>query len=263
MVAAFLVYNYVSGVEDTAAGNAKEVQVYMVKAPVARGTGASEASAVLVKENVPQKFKPANAIENLEDIAGKVAITDLPANQIVVADMWTEASDPAARASFSKRLKTINDQDQVAVTISLDSTRSVAGLVEPGDYVNIMVTEVTNVGSETSTPPDASQGERLFAQQARTLYQKVRVLAVGKNALPTAGQSESETAQSAGDSGLITFIVPSKAASYIASVPASQIYLTLVPDDYTPTEATPINLNDKLPGENKDELTPYGKAGDR
>ncbi|MEO6989157.1 MAG: Flp pilus assembly protein CpaB [Aquihabitans sp.] len=265
MVAALLVYNYVSGVEDDALGDAKQVPVFLVETKILRGSGGTEAQLSIVQENIATKLRPENAITNVDDIAGKVAITDLVPNQVVVADMFVDASDPRARASFSERLDQINGVDQVAVTISVDQIRGVAGLIEPGDYVNMSVTEVVQVGTdEGAAPPEGeSQGDRLFAQQARSLFQKVRILAVGQSASPLAGQSAEEAdAAAPTNSGLITLIVPAKAAAYIMSVPGSQIYLTLVAEDYVPVPQDPIDLNDMLPGEDDNQLTPYGKTGD-
>lgn len=264
MVAALLVYNYVNSVEDDALGDAKQVPVFLVEQKVLRGTGGNEASLSIVQENIPSKFRPDNAIANVEDIAGKVAVTDLVPNQVVVGDMFVDASDPRARASFSERLDQINGADQVAVTINVDQTRGIAGLIEPGDYVNISVTEVVQVGSddEAAAPEGTEQKDLLFAQQARTLYQKVRVLAVGQNASPLVGQSAEEaTAEDTTNTGQITLIVPSKAASYIMSVPGSQLYLTLVHEDYEPVAQDPIDLNAQLPGEDESKLTPYGTSG--
>ncbi len=270
-LSSFLVWNYVNNVQDEAFDNAEQVPVYLVKQTVPRGTPGQEAAAYIAKENIPRKFKPANAIVNPDDLAGQVARGDLVPNQVVVADMFVDPSDPAARQSFAERLDQMRGEDQVAVTLSLDQVRGVAGLIQPGDFVNIMVTQVVQVGNGAddggATPPAGEESaDVLFAQQARTLYQKVEVLAVGQEAASLAGATaapapaEGEAAQAV-DAGLITLIVPARAAQYIASVPAEQVYLLLVARDYTPKAQEPIDLNDKLPGEDADQLTPYGPEG--
>ncbi|MCU1496597.1 MAG: Flp pilus assembly protein CpaB [Acidimicrobiales bacterium] len=261
-LASFLVWNYVNGVQDEAFSNAEQVPVYMVKQGIPRGTPGLEAQAYIAKENIPRKFKPGNAITNIEDISGKVAVGNLVANQVVVADMFVDASDPSARASFAEKLTKIRSQDQVAVTINLDEVRGVAGLIAPGDYVNIMVTKVVQVGTADPASDIADSEEILFAQQARFLYQKVEVLAIGKTTVPEAGASADTSEEAtATNTGLITLIVPSRAAQYIASVPSANLYLALVASDYEPVVQDPIDLNDLLPGEDPDRLTPYGKEG--
>jgi len=265
-LASFLVWNYVNGVQDEAYSNAEQVPVFLVKQAVPRGTPGLQAQAYIAKENIPRKFKPSNAITNIEDITGKVAVGNLVPNQVVVADMFVDASDPSARASFAEKLAKIRNKDQVAVTINLEAVRGVSGLIQPGDFVNIMVTQVAQVGntSDGSTTKAENGADVLFAQQARFLYQKVEVLAVGDTSVPEAGATTDTTAPGAApttSNGMLTLIVPTKAAQYIASVPPAQLYLVLVARDYKPVAQDPIDLNALLPGEDPAQLTPYGTDG--
>ena len=186
-LASFLVWNYVNGVQDEAFDNAEQVPVYLVKQNVARGTSGLEAQAYIAKENIPRKFKPGNAIASIEDISGKVAVNDLVPNQVVVSDMFVDASDPAARASFSERLTKIRNEDQVAISLSVDQVRGVAGLVRPGDFVNIILADQSagGHGADSAADPKATTSQVDF--KARYLYQKAQVLAVGQDALPQAG----------------------------------------------------------------------------
>ncbi|MCB0958845.1 MAG: SAF domain-containing protein, partial [Acidimicrobiales bacterium] len=82
-LASFLVWQYVGGIQDQAYSDAERVKVYLVKQPISRGTPGNIAQASIVEESIPRKFKPANAIESLDDIAGQVAKSDLVANQVV------------------------------------------------------------------------------------------------------------------------------------------------------------------------------------
>ena len=68
-------------------------------------------------------------------------------------------------------------------------------------------------------------------------------------------------AQGGGDRGTITFIVPTRAAQLITSVPSSSIYLSLVSPDYKPTAQTPLSASDPVPAEDPSQLTPYGPKG--
>lgn len=264
-LSSFLVWNYVNGVQDEAFSNAEQVPVYLVKETIARGTDGRSATAYIAKESIPRKFKPANAIASLDDITGKVARNDLVPNQVVVSDMFVDASDPSARATFSERLNRIRNEDQVAVSISVDTIRGVAGLIQPGDFVNIMVTPATQVVSDSTTGP--APGASLFGQTARYLYQKAEVLAVGQDALPQAGETATAAAADGAapaettNRGLITLIVPTKAAQYIASVTPGQIYLVLVAADYKPVPQDQIDPNAAIPADDPAKLTPYGPKG--
>ena len=264
-LASFLVWNYVNNVKDTAFNNAEQVPVYLVKQAVPRGTPGLEAQAYITKENIPRKFKPGNAITALEDISGKVAVGDLVPNQVVVSDMFVDASDPSAISTFAEKLRRIRNQDQTAITISVDQVHGVAGLVQPGDYVNILIKPVVPGLDLVTSGSGTAEAEGGDAVGARYLYQKVEVLAVGKDALPQAGSAT--TTPEAGapaetvDSGLITLIVPTEAAQYIVSMDPATIYLVLVARDYKVVPLPPLSRVPATPGEDSAKVTPYGPKG--
>ena len=168
-LASFLVWNYVGGIQDQAYNDAERVKVFLVKAPIPRGTSGQVAQASIVEESIPKKFKPANAIVSLDDISGRVAKSDLVANQVVVADMFVEASDPEAAQSFADNLIKIQNKDQTTFTMNVDDVRGVNGLIVPGDYVNVMVQNFSEATG--GSPDDASGGGTVSAEQARFLYQ--------------------------------------------------------------------------------------------
>lgn len=264
-LASFLVWNYVGGIQDQAYNDAERVKVYLVKAPIPRGTSGQVAAASIVEESIPKKFKPANAIVSLEDISGRVAKGDLVANQVVVDDMFVEATDPEASQSFADNLIKIQDKDQTTYTMSVDAVRGVNGLIVPGDYVNVMITNFSEV-----MPADDAAGEAgtVSAEQARFLYQKVQVLAVdyltssdvnaAAAAAPDATAAASPT--SGVQKGMITVIVPPDAAQILLSVPPENLYLTLVSKDYEPKATGEIDIT-TLPSDNPRILTPYGPDG--
>ncbi|QYG93326.1 Flp pilus assembly protein CpaB [Iamia sp. SCSIO 61187] len=286
-MAVFLIYGYVSSVKDEAFGDAERVKVFVVKQTVPKGTYGEEASAstLVAEDEIPKRFWPENAIRSLDDIAGKVAVGDLAVNQVVTTDMFADPS--TVQTTFSDRLEKINDEDQVAITIQVDQVRGVAGLLQPGDFVNIMATQVCelagdglNDGStpapeqpadeatEPSSGADCLYGDDvLFGSQARYIYQKVQILAIDQTPvqLPgeatTAAEGEAVAAEPALSSGLITLIVPARAAQVVASIEPERFYLTLVPRDYEPVPQEVIDPTEPFAAEDPDALTPYGPDG--
>lgn len=268
-LASFLVWNYVGGIQDQAYNDAERVKVYLVKAPIPRGTSGQVAAASIVEESIPKKFKPANAIVSLDDISGRVAKSDLVANQVVVADMFVEASDPEAAVSFADNLIKIQNKDQTTYTMNVDEVRGVNGLIVPGDYVNVMVTRFSEaVGGDDAA---AGEGGTVSAEQARFLYQKVQVLAVDYLTVGDASATNGPAVEGEADpaaaapsepvqKGLITLIVPPEAAQILLSVPAENLYLTLVSKDYEPRPTGEIDIS-TLPSDNPKILTPYGPDG--
>lgn len=255
-IAAFSLYTYVGGIEDRANDNAERVTIFKIVQDIPKGTFGDEAFAQgLIEEDVIAKeYRPATAIANPAQIDGLVAISDLPANQVVVSNQFVSQAE--SLSTFSSLLK----NNEVAISISIDQVRGVAGLLVPGDFVNMLVTGTTAAAGGT-----AEGGADVFTQPARYLFQKVQILAVGQTRKLAPGESAATnpdgTPVATGSSGLLTFALPALAAQQIASVSAGSFYLTLVPKDYQPTPLAPLDINASLPGEAADRLTPYGPAG--
>lgn len=263
-LAAFALFNYVGGIEDRANENAERVDVFVVRQDIPKGLPGEQAASegFIELDQIPREFRPANAIPSLELIQGQVALNNLSANQVVVDGMFVDPAE--AQITFGERL---ND-DEVAITISVDQVRGVAGLLVPGDEVNMLVTvSAEGEADEAATPEDPAapapeEGTGEFAtpytQPARYLYQSVRILAIGQTAVPEPGETvDPANAQS----GLLTLAVPPEAAQRIASVDPGSIYLSLVPPDYAPTPLPPFDVDETLPGEDGAVLTPYGPEG--
>ena len=143
-----------------------------------------------------------------------MAISDLAANQVVVTNQFVTQQD--SLSTFSQLLK----NNEVAITISVDQVRGVAGLLVPGDFVNILITD--------AGPPEEGRSRRGPGRRGglhpagRYLYQKVQILAVGQTRQlepgETAATNPDGTPTAATASGLITFVVRADAAQRIASV---------------------------------------------
>jgi Flp pilus assembly protein CpaB len=256
-IAAFVVLKYVNGIESREAENNERVPVLVVRADIAQGTPGEQAveQGWVVEDEIAREFLPATRITDLDQIAGKIALNNLAANQVLVEGMFVDPAETSVSA-ITQRLP----ENHVAYTISVDTTAGVAGLLVPGDLVNILVTSPAEEGEEAG----------LFSQNARMLYQQVRILAIGSQTAPTAGEqaaAEGEDAEAAAaaasSSGLLTLDLPIEAAQIIASVPSGSIRLTLTGPDYTPTPMPELNASDlaTLPGEDSGQLTPYGPEG--
>ena len=235
---------YLKNAKESAYGKAKLVSAFVVAKDIPKGTQGdlAIAQAFVRAGEIPQEYHPAAAVTNLNDIRNKVAITDLYQGQIVVGGQFVDES--VAQVTFAQRIAV----DRTAVTVSVDSVHGVAGLLMPGDLVDVMaISSDENGGGST------------------VMYQNVKILAIGAKAAPQAGESStsssSKTAtQTTADSGLITFEVPLAAAQRIALMSSGaggySIYLALVPPNNKAVEPIPApvdlgNVLKNLPG------TPY------
>jgi pilus assembly protein CpaB len=261
-VAAFAVYSYVGGIEDRANEGAERVEIYKIVRDIPKGTFGDEAfrEGLIEQARIPRDFRPANAISDPAQIDGLVALSDLAANQVVVSNQFVSQAE--SLSTFSSLLR----NNEVAVTVSVDEVRGVAGLLVPGDFVNVLVQET---GSTTVTEDGevvTQTAEGVYEAPARVLYQKVQILAVGQDRKLEPGETTNVAAdgtEEEANAGLITFAVPADAAQRIASVEAGggRFYLSLVPRDYQPEPLGPLDRNEELPGESGQQLTPYGPEG--
>lgn len=226
-VAALATYAWLDGVQERANKDAKLVRVFKVTKDIEKGTSgeqALEAEAIRADE-APQEFRPATALTDINAIRVRVAVTKLTAGQIVVDGMFVDPR--VAQITAAERI----DAGRVAVTVSVDQIQGVAGLLVPGDKVNIMV-------------PNPQGGQQL-------MYQNVEILFIGTTAAPQEG--ETQEVQPA-TSNLITFHVPPFAAQRIVQASKGPgIYLTLVPPDNQPVRVPPADPNNLFSG----GLTPY------
>jgi len=258
VIAAYALFTYVGGIEDEANDNAERVEIFKIVQDIPKGMFGDEAflQGYIEQDVIAKEYRPATAITSESQIEGLVAISDLPANQVVVSNQFVSQAE--SLSTFSSLLK----NNEVAITISVDQIRGVAGLLVPGDFVNMLVTteEVTEEGT-----PVPNAGEVAYTNPARYLYQKVQILAVGQTRKlepgETADTNADGTPAAAATSGLITFVVPADAAQRIASIDGAGFYLTLVAKDYQPEALGPLDTSEVLPAEDSGRLTPYGPDG--
>jgi len=263
LIAALLLFNYVKGIEDRANNNAKRVDVFVAKNNVKRGTPGETAvrDGSIGGALIQQEFRPATAITTTDEIQKKVALFDIAPGTVIVQGMFV---DPAqTQISFRARLK---NPQHVAISVSIDQVRGVAGFLVPGDEINIMVFQEGSTESAATAANANPNVSGVLKSTARYLYQKVQILAVGQSTLLTPGEQTATTTQSTNqNSGLITFNVPPEAAQWIASAQqGGGMYFSLVAQDYQPKALPPLDANvTLLPGEDPAQLTPYGPEGNK
>ena len=213
-LAALSTFVYVRGIESRAFKGAELVEVFVVSKDIPRGLPGEQAANEYIKASkVPRDLFPSTALTALDPLAGKVALGPLSANTILVEGQFVDPRQ--AQVTFSQKIPA----GKVAITVSVDQVRGVAGLLVPGDKVNILV---------------ADGGAQ------RVLFQNVDIIAIGTTAAPQAGETAEVTNPG---SGLITFAVPPESASRIAfaATQGGGLYLTLVPTDNQPVNVPPVN----------------------
>ena len=272
-IAGFALLNYVNGVEDNIQSEQARVEVWVVAQDISAGTTAADVNNTggLELREVETQFRPANAVTDLSQIQGRIAVNNLAANQILVTGMF---DDPEViETTFNDLIET----DQIAFTIAMNSLNAVGGRVEAGDFVDIIV-------QSTFTPPvlddtgidvfQSAAQDSVYTRPARFLYRGVRVLGVNDDFVGQEEPAEGEIVIEEEDTGgslQLTFALPADASQKLLSVDTGDLVLALLPEDFDPTNpvngAIPnqipelIQFGEDLPGEDPDELTPYGPLG--
>lgn len=270
-IAGFALLNYVNGVEDNIQAEQARVEVWVVAQDIAAGTTAADVNNTggLELRQVETQFRPANAVTDLTQIQGQVAVNNLAANQILVTGLF--ANPEAIETTFNDLI----ENDQVAFTISIDRLRAVGGRVEAGDFVDILVQTTFTAPVLDDTGLDVfqtSSQDSVYQNPVRFLYRGVRVVGVNSEFVGQAVDEEAVPGAEASSGPLqLTFALPADSAQKILSVPSTDLILTLNPDDFDPTNpnngAVPnqipelIQFGDDLPGEDPNQLTPYGPLG--
>lgn len=267
-LAAFLTLNYVQGIENDSAQENQLVEVLVASTPIAKGTSADEALAL--EAITPAKRRradlPANVVTRDAEISGQVAAVGLGGGEIITSMMFV--ADDALSGSKGTSL----DKGNVAITFTADGAAGVAGLVQPGDSINIMAkTAVVAGGAEGEPGTELSknleqQTEGNWVLPGAYVYgfQDVKVLAVGTNlGEPVAAADGAPPAEGAPapTSSLITVQLPPDKAILLASIKDTGLYLTLNRPDYEPTPQPYFNMIPFFPGENGESAYPEQPAG--
>ena len=228
LVAGGLTYIFLHNAQNNAYHNAKLVPAFVVEKPIPRGSSGTDAisGGYFAQKNIPMEVRPSSAVTDLAAIQGKTAIANFPVGQVLVDGMFVSAAQAAA--TFSQ----VIPAGDVAVTVSVDSTHAVANLPQPGDKVDILITQ---------------NGNEVY------LLQNVPILAIGSSTAggtTTAGTTTNTTTASTNNSGLYTFAATPTNAERIALAQAQNmgIYLVLVPPNNPVASVPAFNPGNILSG---------------
>lgn len=260
-LAAFLTLNYVRGVENENAEKNQLVEVLVATGPIPKGSSADEAIAtkLVAMDERRRADLPSAVVRRNAEIAGQVAAVDLTGGEIITSNMFVNQTDVSGTKSTSL------DKGNVAITISVDESAGVAGLIQPGDSINILTTATVGAGGgegEGGGGLTSGSGGYTLSQPSVYAFQDVKVLAVGKSLGEpvAAAEGEAPPAEATGNAGLITVQLPPEQAALLASIRSSQLYLTLNRPDYEPIPLPLQPTVPTLPGEQG--VSPYGQDSD-
>ena len=228
-LATIALISYIRGLEDEVFAGSEIVKVFVAKQDIPAGvTGDTASSQGLIEErDVPKKVVPVGAITTLQDISGKVSIVTIYQDEIIVGPRFAapgEATNvlpiPAGRH---------------AISLQAGLAPAVAGFIQPGDKISLMV-QINRVAQTANGTP--IRNPALNGPFVRYLLQAVDVLAVGSRVVSGATTTAADGTTAPADQGgccLLTLaLTPQQSEQLVYAILNGQIYLTLLPDKATP-----------------------------
>jgi pilus assembly protein CpaB len=231
-VAAVAIFVYVQGIEERAFEDAELVDVYVALGDIEAGLpiGTVEQLGLIGLDRAPRATVPDTAIGSLTELDGLLTNSTILEGEVITTARFSDRSEVAATLDIPDGFE--------ALSVQVAEPPGVAGYVQPGDRVSVIVT----IGTEPEADDD---GEAVGGDpRSQYLLRNVEVLAVGSRAV--AEQDPDETA--AGQDVLLTLALESvDAERLVFAITQGSIYFTLLPDDVEEEQ-------DPTPGRGLDDL---------
>ena len=199
----------------------------------------------VLPEIVPQDADGVQVFRSLEEVLGRTPRERILANEII-------RGERLARRNAGEGLNAIITPGKRAMTVETDEASGLAGLLQPGNYVDVIVT----------LRPDDVTGKASYATE--TLLQGIQVLAVGSNLAPPEAQAQTGNGGKAtkennrrSRSSATLELTLEEAEKLALAASRGDLHLVLRSDvDISPVETNgAIVINDML-GINGEEPTP-------
>ena len=234
--AVLMVRNYITGEKQAMKKGLEPVRIVVAR----RNIPANEPLEVewVAARPVPKKFVHANAIypEEVDLIISRELVYPIRAGDPI---LWMDFKGGERYRGFSTMIK----EGERAMTIRVDETSAIAGLIQPGDHIDIL---------GTFKRISESRDSRNEPETTITLLQNVVVLAIGQI---TSARSGMRTDRSS--SGMLTILVtPEEAALLIHAGRVGKLYNVLRnPEDIETFENLPkITFADILQPKVREEI---------
>lgn len=163
----------------------------------------------LLMSEIPVEYIQPGAVTSLDEAIGKIASLPIAAGEQILK------SKLLPPGKFGKSLSEITPAGKRAVSVSVDNMASIATLIRPGDYVDVLA---------LIAMPDTTQaaGAKSPAPRLISLFQNVEVLAVGGEITPPSQSSETakkeQTKIISAGTGIVTLALSPQEAALLSFV---------------------------------------------
>ena len=215
-LATIALISYIRGLEDEINAGQEAVDVFVAKQDIPAGVSGDTASnqGLLERQTIPNKFRPSGAIASLEQISGKIAAVQIFKGEIIVEPRFVT---PGAAVKGVLPIP----PDKQAISLQVAVAPGVAGFIQPGDKVSLIVQSERGLRGQASTT----------GPLVRYLIQGLDVLAVGNRVVTSTVSTPGGEQQQQVQCCLLTFAVNGPQAEQIVfAVLNTQLYFTLLPE---------------------------------
>jgi pilus assembly protein CpaB len=221
-----LVWGYVSNVRSAVAADLVDVQVLVAGQPIAAGTSVADAEAAGAFELTVMDAESVapGALSQTQSIRDLVALAPLFPGEQVLSQKFGEAGSVSRLAL---------PEDKMAVSVQLSDPARVAGFVNPGSDVAVMLT--TDGGEESDGDVPA---------QTRVLLPAAEVIAVGQSSIVsqrTTEQDGSQTVEEIPRAILTLALTQEQAQRLVFGQSQGNLYLALLGEEAEVSPSTSTN----------------------
>lgn len=209
LLAALMAGSYIKRVRDGLVESYRPVATVVAKTDIPANSPVT--LDMVAVENVPVRYRDETALSDVREAVGRTLLFPAARNAQLTAAHVT----PMRFGSLSSKV----ERDMRAVALPIDDVSGAGGLIQPGDYVDVIAVysyEVDRIAGE-----GAQEGLR-EKKKVRTLLQNVEVLAVGRRLSALETDLEAKAAEFGETEG------PDEPARYS---PPGVVILSLDPDD--------------------------------
>lgn len=190
-------------------------QLVISRKPIGRGqTITADDLQIITMQSPP----PSNAATRFTAVVGTTALTDIPAHQLMIADLY--ASDPG-RAALAYDVP----PGTRAIDIRTDDEIAVGNFITPKDHIDIAVVLPAAVLPKPAGASNDTQGN---SSEAHILLQDIPVLAVGSSLQSSpAAAGKSATNRGSAPRSLVVALTPDQITEFILARALGSYYLLL------------------------------------
>ncbi len=230
LVAAFLLWRYVSAADQRAQEGAELVDIFVAQGAITAGTTGQNAirSQQVVLDQIPSDNRPANAITTFDEIVNLTAVSTIPDQAVIQVGMFGEST--IADTQFEL------NEGQVAISLQVGIPEGVGGFLNQGETVGIIAHIDAQVATtQIAEGPDGPVVTATEAPEVEVTTSKYlasgEVLSLGQRIISTDAEGNQNDAVEQTGQVLVTLSVTPEAAEQLVFANNEGImHFTLLPE---------------------------------